>query len=114
MVGIEKIGRAISGKAILLEPGVRDDRASSLEFIGAHINGAIDQAGVVVEIRGTGDDGIVARVDTRGAGLQAQVAGGVSHEERRVGDVANSPSGIRRGATVIKRALSGKVVIGSI
>src|SRR5208282_6006602 len=69
-------------------------------------------ARVAVQV-GTSDHiGVVVGVDAGGVGLQAQVAASVIHEQRRVGDVADTGVWHGRRTAVIKRA--GRVIVAPI
>jgi len=83
-----------------LQPGVGNHRSGRLKLIRADIDGVARDARIAIQVGASGCERILAGIDAGRIGLQAQVGPSARvHEQRRVGDVADT-TGVRRGAAV--------------
>src|ERR1043166_8937122 len=99
-IEIRKIGGAIGGNAVLLEPGVGDSRGRILKLVGAEVHSAASDARVAVQINRVGNEVVVAGVDAGGIGLEMEIGAIQIHKQRRIGEIIGAETGKRGGATV--------------
>ena len=100
-VGINGVGRAVRGKPVRLQPGVRDDRERALELISPDIDRAARDLGIAVQVCGRGNVAIRTGIDAGRIALQVKVSGRGIHKERRIGKIACATRGQGSGATEV-------------
>jgi len=96
-----------------LQPVVRDDRGGGFELISTYINRPSHDARIAVELGTDRRVSVEAGVDAGRVGLQAKIAAGFIHEQRRVRDVTDPVCGAGRRATVVQDAVGIVIHFGS-